>query len=257
MKNGRGHPADPTGERDEGPRADGAAALDALSVLRAEVEACRACTRLVQYRERVAIERRPMYRAETYWGRPLFGFGDPRARLLIVGLAPAAHGGNRTGRMFTGDRSGDFLTAALYRAGFASRPESTGREDGLCLIDCYMTAVVRCAPPGNRPLPEEIRTCRMHLRRELELLGEVRVILALGRIAWDGYLVYRREEGLSIPAARPRFGHGAEVCLVPEGPMLVGSYHPSQQNTQTGRLTESMMDSVLHQVRTHLGALDA
>lgn len=191
-----------------------------------------------------------MYRDETYWGRPLFGFGDPGARLLLVGLAPAAHGGNRTGRMFTGDRSGDFLTAGLYRMGFASQPESLGRDDGLVLRDAYMTAVVRCAPPDNRPLPAEIEACRGHLRRELALLTGVVVMLALGHIAWDGYLAYRRSEGFRPVGPRPRFGHGAEVRLGPEGPVLLGSYHPSQQNTQTGRLTPGMLDAVLGRARS-------
>lgn len=220
-----------------------------LVQLQGEIEACRACARLVAHRERMATEKRRMYRDETYWGRPLPGFGDPDARLLIVGLAPAAHGGNRTGRMFTGDRSGDFLTAALFRAGLASGPQSVRRGDGLTLIDAYMTAVVRCAPPDNKPLREEIQACRVHLRRELELLPRVSVVLALGRIAWDGYLAYRRDEGLPLPSTRPTFGHGAEVRLAAEGPVLFGSYHPSQQNTQTGRLTAMMLDQVL--VRAH------
>lgn len=225
-----------------------------LAEVSAQVIACRACPRLVAYRERVAQEKRRMYRDEVYWGRPLPGFGDPMARLLLVGLAPAAHGGNRTGRMFTGDRSGDFLTAALFRAGFASSPRSVARDDGLRLTDVYMTAVVRCAPPDNRPLPEEIEACRVHLSRELALLPRVRVVLALGRIAWDGYLAWRRSEGHPVPHPRPVFGHGVEISLGPDGPVLLGSYHPSQQNTQTGRLTADMMDAVLRTARRHIEA---
>jgi uracil-DNA glycosylase len=228
-----------------------AAPPDSLPALGADVALCRTCPRLVEHRERVARERRRAYRDEEYWGRPLMGFGDPSARLLLVGLAPAAHGGNRTGRMFTGDRSGDFLVAALHRAGLASQPESRASGDGLELRGAYMTAVVRCAPPANRPLGGEEAACRPFLRREIALLPEIRVVLALGRIAWDGYAAYRRAEGL--PAAHVAFGHGCEERLGPDGPDLLASYHPSQQNTQTGRLTEEMMDAVLKRARQLAG----
>lgn len=224
-----------------------AAQADSLDALAVDVTACRACPRLVEHRERVARERRRAYRDQEYWGRPLMGFGDPAARLLLVGLAPAAHGGNRTGRMFTGDRSADFLVSALWRAGFASQPESRALDDGLRLRGAYVTAVVRCAPPENRPSAAETATCRAHLARELALLPEVGVVLALGRIAWDGYLAYRRTAGLPLPKAA--FAHGREERLGPHGPTLLASYHPSQQNTQTGRLTETMMDAVLARAR--------
>lgn len=222
-------------------------APDTLAALQADVWACRACPRLVEYRERVARERRRAYREETYWGRPVMGFGDPRARLVLIGLAPAAHGANRTGRMFTGDGSGDFLVAALWRCGFASLPESLRADDGLGLIDAYVTAVARCAPPQNRPLAAEALACRTHLAREIALLDRVRVVLCLGRFAWDGYAAYRRGAGLG--AAKGAFGHGREERLGPDGPTVLASYHPSRQNTQTGRLTAAMMDAVLARAR--------
>jgi uracil-DNA glycosylase family 4 len=224
----------------------------ALAALGAEVEACAACPRLVAQRELVARQRRRAFRDQSYWGRPLMGFGDPAARLLLLGLAPAAHGGNRTGRMFTGDRSGDFLVAALWRQGFATQPTSVARDDGLCLVDAYMTAVVRCAPPANRPSAEEIAQCRRHLVRETALLAEVRVVLVLGRIAWDGFRALRRAQGRSVP--RVAFGHGREERLPDDGLTVLASYHPSQQNTLTGRLTPAMLDAVLARARALLDA---
>lgn len=215
--------------------------------LNRELMACTHCPRLVEWREQVAREKRRAYRDWEYWGRPVPGFGDRDARLLIIGLAPAAHGANRTGRMFTGDGSADTLMAALYRAGFANQPTSTHREDGLVLCDAYMTAVARCAPPGNRPTAQELANCRPYLARELDLLPSVRVVLALGRVAFDGYIRLLREQGVEIP--RLVFRHGA--CYTFDGgrPALVASYHPSRQNTQTGRLTDEMLDSVLEQIR--------
>jgi uracil-DNA glycosylase family 4 len=212
-----------------------------LKSLHARLVRCRLCPRLVAWREQVARAKRAAFRGETYWGRPVPGFGDPRARLLVCGLAPAAHGGNRTGRVFTGDRSGDWLFGALYRAGFANQPASTHRGDGLALSDCYVTACVRCAPPANRPTPAERDTCLRYLHGELDRLTRVRVIVCLGAFAWDGVLRALRDRGVR-PARRPRFGHGREA---PCGPfILLGSYHPSQQNTFTGRLTRPMLDAV-------------
>ncbi len=216
-----------------------------LKQLNAELIECRACPRLVRWREEVAATKRRAYREWTYWGRPVPAFGDPRAPLLLLGLAPAAHGANRTGRMFTGDRSGDFLYAALHRAGLASQPTSERREDGLTLKGAYITAPVHCAPPDNLPLPEEIRACSSWLDREFALLRP-KVILALGGIAWSAALELFSRRGLEIPRPRPAFGHGAVLSL-PKAPHLVGVYHVSQQNTQTGRLTPPMFDAVLKQ----------
>jgi uracil-DNA glycosylase family 4 len=210
-----------------------------LDSLEREVVSCRRCPRLVAWREEVARVKRASFAAEEYWGRPLPGFGDPEARVLVLGLAPAAHGGNRTGRIFTGDRSGDWLFAALWRAGFANQPTSVARDDGLTLTDCFVTAAVRCAPPANRPLPSERDNCQPWLEGELQLLTRVRVIVCLGGFAWD---VALRVSGAPVPRPRPKFGHGATLQL--GGVTLVGSYHPSQQNTFTGRLTEAMMDDV-------------
>jgi uracil-DNA glycosylase family 4 len=217
-----------------------------LDLLTDEITACRLCPRLVAWREQVAQEKRAAYRDENYWGKPVPGFGDPQARLLVCGLAPAAHGGNRTGRVFTGDRSGDWLFGALHRAGFANQPTSIHRDDGLRLDGCYISACVRCAPPDNRPTIEERDTCLDYLTRELELLPEICVIVCLGSFAWDGVLrVLVRLGHESKP--RPRFGHGAEARL---GPFrLLGSYHPSQQNTFTGRLTREMLDDVFTRAR--------
>lgn len=213
-----------------------------LAALHAEIEACRACPRLVAWRERVAREKRAAFRSEDYWGRPVPGFGDPAARLVVVGLAPAAHGANRTGRVFTGDRSGDWLFRALHRAGFANRAASVRRGDGLALRGAYVLAAVRCAPPANRPSTEERDACRPYLERELALLAERRVLLALGGWALG---VLATVEGLR---PRPRFAHGAEYALE-GGRTLLCSYHPSQQNTFTGRLTEPMFDAVFARAR--------
>jgi uracil-DNA glycosylase len=217
-----------------------------LAELKACIISCRLCPRLVAWREQVAREKRAAFRDQEYWGRPVPGFGDPQARVLIVGLAPAAHGGNRTGRVFTGDRSGDWLYGALHRAGFANQPESTHRGDGLLLRDCYITACVRCAPPDNKPTPEERDACQPFLLKELELLHRVRVIVCLGGFAWDGALRALRELGHQ-PARKPRFGHGAESVAGPFS--LLGSYHPSQQNTFTGRLTKPMLNAIFKRAR--------
>jgi uracil-DNA glycosylase family 4 len=217
-----------------------------LAELTACIVSCRACPRLVRWREQVAAEKRAAYRDEDYWGRPVPGFGDPRARVLLCGLAPAAHGGNRTGRVFTGDRSGDWLFAGLHRAGFANQPTSRRPGDGLRLTDCYITACVRCAPPDNKPTPAERDRCLGYLVEELRLLGRVRVIVCLGAFAWDGALRALRQLG-HHPPRKPRFGHGAEAVVGPYA--LLGCYHPSQQNTFTGRLTEAMLDAVLARAR--------
>jgi len=225
--------------------------MDSFKRLNAEVIACRKCPRLVAYRERVAQEKVRRYRDEKYWGKPNPGFGVPNARLLIVGLAPAAHGGNRTGRMFTGDRSGDFLYRALHRAGFANQPWSRRRDDGLALHDCYITAAVRCAPPGNKPTPNELVTCRSYLVEEIHLLHHARVIVALGRIAFDAFLKAWVEVGRLLPIPRPAFAHGALTKLT-GGVLLLASYHPSQQNTQTGRLTPAMFQRIFARARRAL-----
>ena len=217
--------------------------VDSLDGLAGEIHACRRCPRLVAWREQVAADPPRRYRGERYWARPVSGFGDPRARIVVVGLAPAANGGNRTGRVFTGDRSGDWLYAALHRAGLANQPTSTDRDDGLRLLDAWVTAVNRCPPPGNRPTPRERDNCLPYLVRELALLDRARVLVALGSFAWDGALRALRERGHAIPRPKPRFGHGAEEAVGPYS--LLGCFHPSQQNTFTGRLTEAMMDAVL------------
>lgn len=219
-----------------------------LEIVQAEVVACRRCPRLVAYREQVVREKVRRYRDEEYWGKPLPGFGDPNASLLIVGLAPAAHGGNRTGRIFTGDRSGDFLYRALYRAGFANQSSSRHRDDGLALRDCYITAAVRCAPPGNKPSPTELTTCRPYLFEEICLLSNLRVVVALGRIAFDAFLKAWGDAGRTVPSPRLVFAHGALRAL-PGGVFLLASYHPSQQNTQTGRLTSAMFQRIFGRVR--------
>jgi uracil-DNA glycosylase len=216
---------------------------DDLAALEREIIECRACPRLVAWRERVAREKRAAFAAQEYWGRPIPGFGDPQARVIVLGLAPAAHGGNRTGRVFTGDRSGDWLFAALHRVGMANQPQSTGRGDGLRLRGCWVAAAVRCAPPENRPTPAERDTCLPYAARELALLSNSRVIVCLGGFAWDAALRILAVSGHMIPRPRPRFGHGAEAAL---GAMtLLGCYHPSQQNTFTGRLKPGMMEDVL------------
>ena len=219
---------------------------DPLEVIRDELVACRACPRLVEWRERVAREKVARFAGEDYWGRPVPGFGDPCARVLVLGLAPAAHGGNRTGRIFTGDRSGDFLYASLHRTGFASQPTSVARDDGLALRGLYVAAVNRCAPPGNEPTPEERDRCLPFLEREIRALPELRTIAALGEVAWDGALRALRTLG-HVVKPRPPFRHGAEVPIGPY--VLLGAYHPSQQNTFTGRLTAEMLDAVLERAR--------
>jgi uracil-DNA glycosylase len=222
-----------------------------LRALNEEIVDCRKCPRLVEYREKVASEKRRAFREWTYWGRPVPGFGDSNAELLILGLAPAAHGGNRTGRVFTGDRSGDFLYAALYKAGFASQPTSVRRDDGLQLKNAYIAATIRCAPPANKPLPSEIINCRSYLVRELDIL-QPRALLALGKIAWDAYLEILKQRGLIASRAAFHFAHGAEAELPGDGARLFGVYHPSQQNTQTGRVTSAMYEEVLHRIRRFL-----
>ena len=213
----------------------------ALAALTAEIVVCRRCPRLVAWREQVAREKVARFRDQTYWGRPVPGFGDPEARILIVGLAPAAHGGNRTGRVFTGDASGDFLWAALHRAGLADRPSSRRADDGLTLTDVYIAAAVRCAPPANKPTPQERDDCAPYLARELGLLDRVRVLLALGAYGWDAALRAMAANGADpVVPTKPRFGHGAVAEVGPY--RLVGSYHPSQQNTFTGKLTPAMFD---------------
>jgi uracil-DNA glycosylase family 4 len=226
------------------------AASDGLAALAARVARCRACPRLVAHRERVARERVARFRDWTYWGRPVPGFGDPAARLLVVGLAPAAHGGNRTGRIFTGDESGNWLYRALHTAGFANQPTSVARDDGLRLIDAYVTAIARCAPPGNRPTPVEIARCRPFLVEEIERLAGLRVVVVLGRIAHDGFLAALAVRGEAV-RPRPQFAHAA-VHRLPNGLRLVCSYHPSQQNTFTGRLTRPMLDRVFRAARRAL-----
>jgi len=224
---------------------DEAAALDALN---ARIVSCRECPRLVAYRERVAHEKRAAFRDWEYWGRPLPGFGDPHARLLVVGLAPAAHGGNRTGRMFTGDRSGEWLYRALHRAGFANRSTAVSRNDGLALTDCRITAAVRCAPPANRPTRQEFASCQPYLEREIEILGDrLRVVVALGRVATDAFLRAWRATGHPVPVPRPKFRHGASWTLPPVAFLV--SYHPSQRNTQTGLLSRRMFDRVFLRAR--------
>ncbi len=207
-----------------------------------EIVACRACPRLVSWREQVAVERRASFAGEVYWGKPLPGFGDPAASLLVVGLAPAAHGGNRTGRIFTGDRSGDWLFRAMHKAGFANQPTSIGRDDGLVLEGAYVCAAVRCAPPANKPTPEELATCLPYLEREWTALDQVRVVVVLGGFA------YKAVTSMVGLKPRPSFGHGVEVQLL-DGRLLICSYHPSQQNTFTGRLTEPMIDAVFSRAR--------
>ncbi len=220
--------------------------MSELAALEEEIVTCRRCPRLVAWREQVARDKRASFAAEDYWGRPVPSFGDPAARLLVLGLAPAAHGGNRTGRIFTGDRSGDWLFAALWRAGLANQPESVSRDDGLVLRSCWITAAVHCAPPVNRPTPDERDNCLPYLVRELGLLPGARVIVCLGGFAWDAAL-----RVLGAPRPKPKFGHGAELSL--DGRTLLGCYHVSQQNTFTGRLTEPMLDAVFGRAKELAG----
>ena len=218
-------------------------AKETLPRLAAEITACSRCPRLVAWREAAAADPPARFRGEDYWARPVPGFGDPKARLLLVGLAPAAHGGNRTGRVFTGDRSGDWLFRAMHRAGFANQPTSIHRRDGLKLHDAYVAAACRCAPPDNKPLPDELANCRPFLLREIELLPNLRVILGLGKIGFDTAFDSLRALGKTSLKSRPKFAHGAEVA-VSETLTLLGTFHPSQQNTFTGKLTEKMLDAV-------------
>ena len=239
----------PSGNRLAGDkRAGGKLAGSKLAALGRRIIACRLCPRLVRHREATASNPPKRYRGQTYWARPLPGFGDPRARVLVVGLAPAAHGGNRTGRMFTGDRSGDWLFRALHEAGFANQPTSTHPGDGLALDGAYITAALRCAPPANKPTPLEMRRCQPFLLEELISFRELRVVIALGKIGWDTYLRARREAGQPVPRPLPRFTHGA-VAVMADGITLLGSFHPSQQNTFTGRLTRPMLGAVFTRAR--------
>jgi uracil-DNA glycosylase family 4 len=219
-----------------------------LALLAERVAACRLCPRLVAWREEAAANPPRRHRDERYWARPVPGFGDPRARIVVVGLAPGAHGANRTGRPFTGDRSGQWLYGAMHRAGLASQPTSTARDDGLRLRDAYVTAVVRCAPPANRPAPAERDRCLPYLDQELRLLERARVLVALGAFAWDGALRTLRDLGHEVPRPKPRFGHGAEAEIGPY--VVLGSYHVSQQNTFTGKLTREMLDAVFARARS-------
>lgn len=223
--------------------------MTALQILENKITECTLCPRLVEYRQRIAKEKRRAFRDWTYWGRPVPAFGDPQARVLIIGLAPAAHGGNRTGRVFTGDRSGDFLYRALYQTGFASQPESISVGDGMTLTDVLISASVRCAPPDNKPTPEEIRTCLPYLSAEIKLLKNLKVVVVLGRLAFEAYLSILKSEGSIARRSAFIFGHDVEQTLAPDLPVLVTSYHPSQQNTSTGKLTEAMLRSVFERVR--------
>jgi len=226
--------------------------MDGLERLNEVIIACRRCPRLVRWREACANQPPRRYVGEAYWAKPLAGFGDTSARLLIVGLAPAAHGGNRTGRMFTGDRSGDWLYAALHKAGFARHPYSYNVKDGQKLKNCYITAAVHCAPPGNKPSASEFKRCGFYLVQELAILGpKVEVVIVLGKIAFDSFLKAYQERGGAIPKPRPKFGHAVAIQL-PDGPRLICSYHPSQQNTFTGKLTEPMFHAVFEQARSAL-----
>jgi uracil-DNA glycosylase family 4 len=229
----------------------GTAQRQALERLAGRVSRCTLCPRLVAWREEAAAEPPKRFRGEGYWARPVPGFGDPAAALVVIGLAPAAHGANRTGRMFTGDRSGEWLYGALHRAGYANQPSSEHRDDGLRLTGAYVTAVVRCAPPANKPTPAERDTCLPYLEEELGLLRRARVLLALGSFAWDGALRALAARGEAPPRPKPRFGHGAEASV--GSYTLLGSFHPSQQNTFTGKLTEPMLDSVFARARELTG----
>ena len=221
---------------------------NALRVLNEEIINCRECPRLTEYREQVGREKRRAYRDHEYWARPVPGFGDPKARVLVLGLAPGAHGSNRTGRPFTGDASGKFMYPILYKVGFASHPNADHRDDGLTLRDCYITAAARCAPPDNKPLPSELANCARYLDREVAILKDVRVVVALGKIAFDAYLAHLRRTGAVSSTANLTFGHGKKYEL-PNGVTLLASYHPSNQNTATGRLTAAMFEAVFSSAR--------
>jgi uracil-DNA glycosylase family 4 len=227
---------------------------ESFQQLQETIIGCRKCRRLVEWRERVAIEKVRRYQSEEYWGRPVPAFGEPAAALLVIGLAPGAHGANRTGRMFTGDRSGEWFYEALCRFGFANQPASSGRADGLCLRDCVVTAALRCVPPANKPLPDELDNCRIYLRLELRWLERVRVVVVLGQIAFRAFLRAWRENGGELPGGHlPIFRHAGEWEL-PCGIILISSYHPSQQNTQTGRLTRAMFHDIFRRARSLLPA---
>ena len=220
-----------------------------LEILNQQIVACRQCPRLVEYREEVGRVKRRAYRDQDYWAKPVPGFGDPQARMLLIGLAPAAHGGNRTGRTFTGDSSGNFLYRALFETGFASQPTSVSRDDGLVLTDAYISAAVRCAPPDNKPLPEEMRNCRPYLEKELELLHNLKAVVALGRLAFDVYLAILRDQGKIARRSDFVFGHNKVHRTGPGQPVLISSFHPSQQNTSTGKLTDTMLRAVFLRAR--------
>ena len=220
-----------------------------LEILHNQIIACRRCPRLSEYTAKIAQTKRRAYLDWEYWGRPVPSFGDPAARLLILGLAPGAHGSNRTGRMFTGDRSGDILYKVLHKTGFASQPASSSRTDGLSLRDAYITAAAHCAPPGNKPLPEELRNCRPFLERELELLTNVQVVVTLGKIAFDTYLDILKARGVIASRSAYVFGHNREYRIAAQAPRVITSYHPSQQNTSTGKLTEKMLADVFRRAR--------
>ena len=226
--------------------------FSSLATINRSIITCTRCPRLRAYCQRVAGEKKREFRDWEYWGKPVPGFGDPRARLLIVGLAPAAHGANRTGRMFTGDSSGHWLFEALYRSGFASQPTAVTRDDGLALTDCYISAVGRCAPPGNKPSHSELERCRPYLEAELRLLQRLRVVVTLGRIAHDGWLKAAGWWAKLLPRERPAFAHGS-VATLPDGTTLLSSYHPSRQNTNTGKLTRPMWHAVFQKARTLIG----
>lgn len=225
---------------------------EALKALAQEIESCELCPRLIAHCREIAAVKRRAYRDETYWGKPVPGFGDTDAKLLVVGLAPGAHGANRTGRMFTGDSSGEWLYRAMYRAGFASQPTSRSKDDGLRLIGGYITAAGRCAPPQNRMTAQELAACRPYFRRELEILHSVEVVLCLGKVAFDAYLKVIKAKGIWIQGDKPIFAHGATYETT-DGRLLIASYHPSRQNTQTGRLTEAMLDQVFQIARERIG----
>jgi uracil-DNA glycosylase family 4 len=220
----------------------------ALQVLNHEVINCRICPRLTEYREQIGREKRRAYIDHEYWARPVPGFGDPQARVLVLGLAPGAHGSNRTGRPFTGDASGKFMYPILYKVGFASQPNAEHRGDGLELRDCYITAAVRCAPPDNKPLPSELANCARYLDRELAILKNVKVVVALGKIAFDAYLVHLRRTGVMTRTTGLTFGHG-EPYVLPNGVTLLASYHPSNQNTATGKLTAAMLEAIFRSAK--------
>jgi uracil-DNA glycosylase family 4 len=227
-------------------------AASALRLIHAEIVGCRRCPRLVAHREEIGRVQRRAYRGQNYWSRPVPGFGDPLARLLVIGLAPGAHGANRTGRMFTGDRSGDFLYRALYEAGFANQPASTSRDDGLILTNAYITSPVHCAPPDNKPAREEFLACRPYLAAEIEQLKTVQVVVVLGRIALDAYLSILQDRGTIKSRGALQFGHGTSCHTHPSGPVVLASYHPSQQNTSTKRLTAAMLGEIFLQAKALL-----